>query len=195
MPAWTVPVHSRRDTPRRRGAAAAEFAVCLPLVLLMMAGLWEVGRMVEVEQIMWNGSREAARDASLGQDSLLTVASNLLVYLQGADSTAFPTGHSTSLIAPVVSLPANASGYTCWDNTANKELFTISFTDLTAPGVTDPTAMSQLDRYQFVVQVPYRSVAWSPLAQITATTRLMVTMTWASMVDAPFQIAPDLPAQ
>ena len=36
--------------------------------------------------------------------------------------TVFGQGHSRSLIAPVISLPANTYGYTCWDNTANKEL-------------------------------------------------------------------------
>ena len=76
---------------------------------------------------MWNAGREAARDASLGQDNLQAVATNLLTYLQGAEQTAFGQGHSTSMIAPVVTLPANTTGYTCWDNTANKELFTMTF--------------------------------------------------------------------
>ena len=30
---------------RRHGAAAVEFAVCLPLLCLILTGLWEVGRM------------------------------------------------------------------------------------------------------------------------------------------------------
>ncbi len=115
--------------------------------------------MTEVRQVMWNSAREAARDASLGQDNLQTVASNLLTYLQGAEPTAFGSGHSTSMIAPVVTLPANTTGYTCWDNTTNKELFTMTFTDLTKTSVTDPTAMSQLDLYQIGVQVPYTSIA------------------------------------
>jgi Flp pilus assembly protein TadG len=179
----------------RRGQAAVEFAYCLPLIFLLIAGTWEVGRMTEVQQIMWNSAREAARDASLGQDNLQTVASNLLSYLQSADATAFPPAHSTSMISPVVSLPANTTGYTCWDNTANREMFTITFSDLTTTSVTDPTAMSQLDQYQIGVQVPYASIKWSPLAQVTSTTRLAVTVNWASMVDSPFSINPYLPAQ
>ena len=131
---------------RRHGAAAVEFAVCLPLMCLILLGLWEVGRITEVQEVMWNSAREAARDASLGQDNLQTVAANLLTYLQGAEPTAFGQGHSTTMIAPVVTLPANTYGYTCWDNTANQELFTMTFTDLTNTSVTDPTAMSQLDR-------------------------------------------------
>lgn len=177
------------------GAAAAEFAVCLPLLCLILTGLWEVGRSTEVAEVMWNSAREAARDASLGEDSLQTVASSLLVYLQAAEPTAFGQGHSTSLISPVISLPSNTYGYTCWDNTANRELFTMSFSDLTNSTVTDPVDATQLDVYLIGVSVPYKSISISPLAQITSTSRLSVTVDWASMVDTPFELTPYLPAQ
>jgi Flp pilus assembly protein TadG len=180
---------------RQRGVAAAEFALILPLIFLILAGLWEVGRIASVQQVMWGAAREASRNASLGQSTLQTVASNLLTYLQGAEQSAFGQGHSTSIIAPVVTLPSNTTGYTCWDNTANQELFTITFSDLTNPSVTDPTGMSQLDVYQLGIQVPYRSISLSPLAQVTGMNRLYVAVDWASMVDSPFQIAPNLPAQ
>jgi hypothetical protein len=144
---------------------------------------------------MWNSAREAARDASLGQNNLKTVTNNLLTYLQSAEPSAFGKGHSTTIKAPVVTLPANTTGYTCWDTTANRELFTITFADFTDPTITDPTAMLQLDRYEIGVQVPYASVGWLPVAQITGKSRLYVAVDWASMVDSPFQIAPYLPAQ
>ena len=179
----------------RRGLAATEFAVSMPVIVLLMAGLWEVGRIVEVQQVMWNSAREASRDASLGQDNLQAVANNLLNYLQGAEPTAFGTGHATSMIAPVVSLPANTTGYTCWDNTANRELFTLTFTDMSNTNVTDPTGMSQLDVYQIGVQAPYSSFRWSPLPQITGMNRVSVAVVWVSMVDSPFEIANSLPAE
>jgi Flp pilus assembly protein TadG len=172
-----------------------EFAVCLPLVFLLMAGLWETGRITEVQQVMWNSGRETARNASLGQSTLLSVSSSLLAYLQAAEPTAFPPSHQTNMISPVITLPANTTGYTCWDATANQELFTVTFTDLTNPSVTDPTLMSQLDRYQINVQVPYASIGWTPVARITGITRLYVSVQWAAMVDSPFQVAPNLPAQ
>ncbi len=177
------------------GTAALEFACCLPLMSLILTGLWQIGRMMEVQSVMMNSAREAARDASLGQDNLLTVTNNLLTYLQGAEPSAFPSSHSTSIISPVVTLPANTTGYTCWDNTYNRELFTISFTDLTNTSITDPTAMSQLDLYKLGVQVPFASVGWSTIIPISGATRMSVSSTWVSMVDSPFQIAPDLPAQ
>jgi Flp pilus assembly protein TadG len=184
-----------RGKARRSGAAAVEFGCCAPLIALLVLGLWEVGRMVEVDNVMWNSAREGARDASMGQSNLSAVASNVLVYLQGAEPTAFLQGDATSMISPVIPLGASSYGYTCWDNTANKELFTITFTDLTNPTVTDPTQMSQLDVYQITVSTPYSTVGWLPTAQVTGLTRLYVTVTWASMVDVPFSVEPYLAAQ
>lgn len=180
---------------RRRAVAAVEFALCLPFIVLAMLGVWEVGRIAQVSNILWNGAREAARDASLGQDNLQTVASNLTVYLQSALPNAFAPSHSTSLIAPKISLPANTTGYTCWDNTANRELFTITFTDITQASVTDPTGMQKLDHYQIGIQVPYTTVGWTTLPQITNVSRISVVVDWACMLDSPFQVSPDLPAQ
>jgi Flp pilus assembly protein TadG len=179
----------------RRGAAAVEFAVfALPLFILLI-GLWEVGRITEVEGVMWNSAREAARDASLGDSDLPTVAANLLTYLQAAEPTAFGANHTTTMISPVITLPANAVGYTCWDTTANRELFTMSFVDATDTSVTDPTAMAQLDRSEIVVSVPYASIGWLRSAKVTGASRLTATVDWVSMVDAPFSIPPVLPAQ
>ncbi len=168
--------------------------MCSPLILLILLGLWEVGRIIQVANVMRNGAREAARDASLGQDSLQTVASNLTGFLQGALPTAFGQGDSMTL-QTATGLPTNTTGYTCWDNTKNKELFTITFTDVTNPNVTDPTAMQKLDHYQIGIQVPYSTIGWTSVAQITGVNRLMITVDWASMRDDPFHITPTLPAQ
>jgi Flp pilus assembly protein TadG len=180
---------------RRRGVAAVEFAFCAPILVLLLLGLWEVGRIAQVFNVMQNGAREAARDASLGQDSLQTIATNLTNYLQGALPTGFGQGHSTTLQTPSITLPANTTGYTCWDNTSNKELFTITFTDITNSNITDPTAMQKLDHYQIGLQVPYSTIQWTTLAQITGVSRIAITADWASMRDSPFIITPTLPAQ
>lgn len=179
----------------RRGAAVVEFAVCLPLIVMLLLGLWEVGRITEVQQVICNSGREAARDASLGRNNLLTVTANLTTYLQSAEPTAFGKNHATSIRPPVISLPANTTGYTVWDDTANRELFTITFKNLTDTSVTDPTGMKQLDRYVLGVQVPYSSIGWIPVAQITGKDRLYATVTWVSMIDSPFQLPSTLPPQ
>ena len=43
---------------RRHGAASVEFAVCLPLMCLVLSGLWEVGRITQVAEVMWNSARK-----------------------------------------------------------------------------------------------------------------------------------------
>ena len=61
-----------------------EFAVVAPLFFLMVFGMIEFGRMVMVQQIITNASREGARMAVL--DGATTTAVNTAVqnYLQGA---------------------------------------------------------------------------------------------------------------
>lgn len=59
-----------RSGPRpafRRGVAAVELAVLLPLILMLLLGVWELGRMIHVQQALVNAAREAARHAASGQ--------------------------------------------------------------------------------------------------------------------------------
>jgi hypothetical protein len=175
--------------------AATEFAVCLPFMFLILAGLWEVGRMLEIQGVTANAAREAARDASLSTYNLNAIASRTLVYLQAAEPQAFGQGHTINIVAPTVTLPANATGWTCFDQTANQELFTIYYIDFTNTTSTDPTTAAKLDHYQIGIQVPYATISMSPLSQITGANRLNTTADWLSMRDTPFQVNPVLPAQ
>ena len=49
----------------RRGTATVEFAVVAPLFFLLLFGIIEFGRMVMVQQVLTNASREGARVAVL----------------------------------------------------------------------------------------------------------------------------------
>lgn len=66
---------------RRRGVAAVEFAAVLPLILTLLVGIWEVGRMIEVQQILTNAAREGARQAATGQYTNSQVQSIVTQYL------------------------------------------------------------------------------------------------------------------
>src|SRR5581483_1866754 len=76
----------------RRGVAAVELAVLLPLLLLLLLGVWEVGRMVEVQQLLANGAREAGRQASTGVKTVQDVKDVLTRYL---NVNGIPTTNST----------------------------------------------------------------------------------------------------
>jgi hypothetical protein len=66
----------------RRAAAAVEFALIAPVFFLLILGMIEYGRMVMIQQVITNASREGARQAVL--DGSTTAAIDTLVrdYLQ-----------------------------------------------------------------------------------------------------------------
>jgi len=69
---------------RRRGAAAVEFAVVAPVFFLLVFGMIEFGRMVMVQQVITNGSREGARIAVLDGATTAEVTAAVTGYLQSA---------------------------------------------------------------------------------------------------------------
>jgi len=79
-----------RSTEPRRAAAAVEFAVVLPLILLLLFGVWEVGRLVEVQQVLSNAAREGGRQASTGQRTVAQVRQGVVDYIARAG---LPTGN------------------------------------------------------------------------------------------------------
>ncbi|MCD4728077.1 MAG: pilus assembly protein [Pirellulales bacterium] len=70
----------------RQGAAAVEFALVAPLFFLMVFGMIEFGRMIMVQQVITNATREGARIAVLDSQTATAslVASTVSDYLQNA---------------------------------------------------------------------------------------------------------------
>jgi Flp pilus assembly protein TadG len=90
---------------KRRGAAAVEFAIVAPVFFLLVFGMIEYGRMVMVQQVLTNASREGARvgvlDPPTGQTSLPLVTSAVNKYLSsagitGATTTTIPSEPSSA---------------------------------------------------------------------------------------------------
>ena len=71
----------------RRAAAAVEFAVVAPVFLLLVFGMIEYGRMVMVEQIITNASREGARAAVLDGATVANVTTAVNSYLASGSIT------------------------------------------------------------------------------------------------------------
>lgn len=53
----------RPSRRRRRGAVAVEFAILVMLFVVIMLGILEFGRAIQVQQVITNAAREAARRA------------------------------------------------------------------------------------------------------------------------------------
>jgi Flp pilus assembly protein TadG len=159
-------VHFKKHSRNRRATAAVELALTLPLIMTMLVGLWEVGRIVEVQQILFNAAREAARQAATGQYTNAQVQQIALNYLKiGLNDT---TGTKTQ----------NA---------------TVTVSDLNNPGI-DVSQATTLDLLQVVVTVPYPSVSWTTLSLVTnASTILTSQATWVSLVDLPYPITTPQP--
>jgi Flp pilus assembly protein TadG len=58
-----IPFRRASTRPRRRGAAAVEAALVLPVVITFLFGILEYGRYVMMLQILTNAAREGARYA------------------------------------------------------------------------------------------------------------------------------------
>lgn len=78
---------------RRRGAAAVEFALVAPLLVVLVFGMIEFGRMFMAEQVLTNAAREGARKAVLPGATDAQAQTTIDDYLSGASIT----GHSRSV--------------------------------------------------------------------------------------------------
>jgi Flp pilus assembly protein TadG len=102
---------------KRKGAAAVEFALVAPVFVLLVFGMIEYGRMVMVQQVITNASREGARQAVLDGTSAANVTTTVNTYLtngavSGATVTMNPTNPATAVsgtpVTVTVSVPYTA---------------------------------------------------------------------------------------
>ena len=136
---------SRRSVhPRRRGAAVVEFAVVAPLFFLLIFGIIEFGRMVMVQQVLTNASREGARRAVVESASSAEVETYVNDYLSnasvtGATITITPSDLSSAgfgdAVTVTVSIPFDSVSWTA-------SAFYLQGTDLEA------SSMMQAERLQ-----------------------------------------------
>ena len=157
----------------RRGAVAVEAAFCLPLLLMLMIGMWEVGRMVQISQILANAAREGARYAAMGNLNINGVNTPITVPMVQQSVRDYLTG---------AGLPAVAvSGAQ------------VQLTNLSNNTWTDPSDAQPMDKFQVTVTIPsgaaFNSLQWSAL-KITGTNQLSASVTWVSLVDS--QVLPNM---
>jgi Flp pilus assembly protein TadG len=128
---------SHRRYGARRGVAAIEFAALLPLLVTLLFGIWQFGRLVQVKQIISNAAREGGRYAATNFATTPQVQAHILQYLKQAGVNT--TGMATPTVVNITS---------------------------TDPARADPSTAVQLDRFQITVTVPtanFQWVTWMPL--------------------------------
>jgi Flp pilus assembly protein TadG len=107
---------ARWGRPRRRGAALLEFAVVVPVLILLVFGMLEFGRVMMVQQVLTNAAREGCRKATLPGSSSSDVTTVVNKYLtssgiSGANAPSVSPDPSTAnagdAITVTVSVPFN----------------------------------------------------------------------------------------
>lgn len=77
----------RKCRSSRRGAAVVEFAVVAPVFITLVFGMIEYGRMVMVQQVLTNATREGARRAVLDGATTNEVKTAVEDYLESSTIT------------------------------------------------------------------------------------------------------------
>jgi Flp pilus assembly protein TadG len=111
-PATRAPARPRLG---RRAAAVVEFAVVVPVLILLIFGMIEFARLMMVEQVLTNGARVGARKASLPGTTSSDVTTAVSSYmtnsgLSGFTTTVSPdpsTANPYDSITVTVSIPFN----------------------------------------------------------------------------------------
>ncbi len=152
------PIHRRQG---RRAVAAVEFAAVLPLILTLLLGIWEVGRLIEIQQYLHNATREAGRQAATGQ---LTDAQVKQIVINTLAAEGLPT---SNVVVTVTDLTTPANDVSVANYLDQIQITaTIPYADVRFSLITLVTAPGQLitSQVQWVTMVdkPYPSSPTPP---------------------------------
>ena len=78
---------------RERGSAMVEAAICIPLLLVLMVGIFEVGRAYETWQVLTNAAREGARMAVMPTGSTADTTALVRAYMSNGQLTKSATAN------------------------------------------------------------------------------------------------------
>jgi Flp pilus assembly protein TadG len=73
----TLPGRKPRILADRRGAAALEFALLLPLLTVMITGVWQYGTLYYAHNVMTNAARNGARALAVNSATETQVVANV----------------------------------------------------------------------------------------------------------------------
>lgn len=132
-----------------KGAELVEFAIILPLLLVLFAGIWEFGAVYRTYQALTNGAREGARLAVLPQGINQTEAVRRRVknYLSKSNL-------QTSFISDTTN-----DSYLVIDNPANNSAGTT--VTVTLPGGTALVSVTRVS-----IAYPYNFVIFGPVMKL-----------------------------
>ena len=176
--------HTRISDRCRRGVAAVEFAFVVPLLLLLLVGIWELGRIIHVQIIMNNAARDGAR---------LAAQANIINTTGAYTQVHFDTGSPN--VEQTVQDYLRSAGIT----NLTGLVIELQFVEPATGGGPTPTAIDadpyigvKNQRFRIKVSIPYDNVRWTTLTLINPTT-LTAEAYWQCLVDDPFTVNTTLP--
>jgi len=86
--------------------AAVEFAVLMPFIFMLVVGVWELGRMIHVQQALVNAAREAGRQAASAQFTNTQCQTVAIQYLAEAG---LPTTNATATVGDITNPSQDAT--------------------------------------------------------------------------------------
>jgi uncharacterized membrane protein len=156
----------------RRGVVAVEAALVLTVLVPLMLGVWEVGRMVEVSRILQDAANTGARIAAGGN-------------YNGSPAT-------VAVVQTAVQNYLTAAGFP----SAAVSAAQITVTNLSSDPWTDPCNALPLDPFSVTVTIPsgpaLNSLCWNT-GMFTGTSQLFATVNWLSANDARAVVSTTLP--
>ena len=156
----------------RRGVVAVEAALVLTLVVPLMLGVWQVGRMVQVSRVLQDAASEGARIAAGGncKSSPVTVA----VVQQAVQNYLTAAGFPSAAVSGAQ----------------------ITLTNLSSDSWTDPCNAKPLDPFSVTVTIPsgapFNSLCWISTSS-TGINQLSAKAEWLSANDSHAVVDATLP--
>lgn len=174
----------RSSAVRRSGVASVEAALVLALVVVpLMIGVWEVGRLVYAQQVVSTAAREGCRLAAQGKT--VNALGTPTLILAGSPGTADPTNPN---VWDTVYQAVTTGGL---PGLARADV-SITFAFIDPPSATHPHEGVKNQRFRVTVQVPFSKVRWVNLGLINPTS-VYYQADWQMLVDDPFTLNPVLP--
>jgi Flp pilus assembly protein TadG len=181
----------RPSSTARRGAAAIEFAFVTLFVLFpILMGIWEVGRLIIVQQIVSNSAREGARLAAQARTINANGSPTEIV------TSINPAANTTNLpnVKASVMQSLTGAGLTNlrWSDV------TVVFTYTSSPtgsvtGATNPVQGVKDQRFRVTVTIDYGDkVRWVNFGLVNPP-KVSYTAEWRILVDDPFQVNDTMP--
>jgi Flp pilus assembly protein TadG len=124
--------NQKRSRRGERGQALVEFALILPIILLVMVGMLEFARAWNLHQVMTDAAREGARraaiqDVGLGHEQTQdSVKKAMWVYLSQAGYDPKYSNIKTGTPAPITMQGPGGSGTGTWKKTGDFVVVTLA---------------------------------------------------------------------